>query len=81
MDVVNFPTMLNEQLLFLKGALASADAAPTAGAMERLTDLRRAWQELEARRDQLLGTELSRFNSLFERNQVPAVVVPGRPVP
>ena len=76
MDVVNFPTMFNEQLLFLKGALASADAAPTEGALERLADLRRAWQDLQRRREELLEEELLRFNSLFQSNGIPAVVVP-----
>jgi photosystem II stability/assembly factor-like uncharacterized protein len=76
MDAVNFPTRLNEQFLFLKGAVASADARPTASQRERYQELEAAWA---ARRQEmkLLLDEVMAFNDLLRRKDVPAVVPPG----
>jgi hypothetical protein len=76
MDAVNFPTRLNEQFLFLKGAVASADARPTASQRERYQELEAAWA---ARRQEmkLLLDEVADFNDLLRRKDVPAVVPPG----
>ncbi len=79
MDAVNFPTMLNEQFLFLKGAVASADAPPTESAKKRFDELQAQWEELQREMTALLEQDLARFNALFEEHGIPAIVVSETP--
>ena len=74
MDAVNFPTMLNEQFLFVKGAVASADAPPTESARIRFQELQAQWVELQGEMTELLEQDLARFNALFEEHGIPAIV-------
>lgn len=73
MDVVNFPTMLNEQFLFLKGAVASADARPTVGAVARFADLLAQWQTLQRRFRELVDRDLTTLNEQLRRAGLPTV--------
>ena len=75
MDAVNFPTMLNEQFLFLKGAVASADAPPTESATKRFDELQAQWEALQTEMTELMEQDLARFNALFEEHGIPAIVV------
>ena len=76
MDAISFPTMLNEQFLFLKGAVASADAPPTDGSRTRFEDLEASWLMLKAEMKRLLEEDLAAFNKLYQENDIPAVIVP-----
>jgi hypothetical protein len=76
MDAVNFPTRLNEQFLYLKGAVASADTRPTDAQMERYQELQEEWLRLKEEMSRLLDEDLAAFNALFRDRDVPAVVVP-----
>ncbi len=79
MDAVNFPTMLNEQFLFVKGAVVSADAPPTESAKKRFDELQVQWEALQREMTVLLEQDLARFNALFEEHGIPAVVVSETP--
>ena len=74
MDAVNFPTMLNEQFLFLKGAVTSADAAPTESAKKRFDELQGQWEALQNEMAELLEQDMSRFNAIFEEYGIPAII-------
>ena len=74
MDAVNFPTMLNEQFLFVKGAVASADAPPTENAKKRFDELQAQWEVLQREMTAILEQDLAQFNALFEKHDIPAIV-------
>ncbi len=73
MDAINFPTMLNEQFLFLKGAVTSADAAPTESAKQRFDELQGQWRTLQEEMAALYDRELAGFNAIFRDRGVPAI--------
>ena len=79
MDAVNFQTMLNEQFLYLKGAVASADARPTQGAMERFEELQAKWQTLKSDLGRILEEDVAAFNAMFEERNIGVIVVPETP--
>jgi hypothetical protein len=75
-DVLNYPPRLDGQWIGLLGVIESADAPPTAGALERYDDLR---QELDLRLAELravMDTELAAFNERVRALAVPPVLVP-----
>ena len=76
-DILNFPPMLDNQLLALLDVVQSADAAPTDGAYERYKDLRAELDAVKSRLQQALDTEVAEFSELVAGKKVPAVIVPN----
>lgn len=83
-DPLNFPIRLDDKLANLAGTVASADARPTAQALEVHADLAARIDAQLAAYRRLLDEDLARFNRMVAEQQVPAVVpakakvVPGR---
>ncbi len=78
MDVVNFPTMLNEQLLFVKGAVASADSEPTTGSLMRFRDLTSHWEKLHQEMIHILDVDLATLNREAKKADIPEIVLPNQ---
>ena len=76
-DVINFPSQLADQYLYLADAVSDADFAPTASQRQRFADLEADWAKRAAERDELVGKDIPAFNALFREGGIPAVVVPG----
>jgi len=74
MDAVNFPTQLNEQFLFLKGAVASSDAAPTENARQRFDELQLQWRQLQGEMATLFEEDIAQFNAILEEYEIPAII-------
>ena len=74
-DPLNFPIRLNNKLASLGGAVASADAAPTAQSIEVYSELAgKIDAQLTALR-QVMATDLPAFNALVRDKNIPAVAV------
>jgi hypothetical protein len=75
-DVLNFPPMLDNQLLGLFGAVDGADARPTDGAVERYDDLRAELDAKLAEFRQVIDGDLAEFNeAVRSRTTTPVIVV------
>ena len=75
-DVLNYPARLDAQLLALLGAVAGADAPPTAGSAERYDDLRAELDLHLAELQAVLDTELAAFDARVRDTKRPPVIVP-----
>ena len=76
-DILNFPPMLDNQLLALLDIVQSADAAPTDGAYERYRDLRAELDAVKSQLQKVMDTEVAEFSELVAGKKVPAVIVPN----
>ncbi len=76
-DVINFPSMLGDQYLYLADAVSDADFAPTASQRQRFADLEAEWATRAAERDALVSRDVPAFNALFKEGGIPALIVPG----
>jgi hypothetical protein len=74
-DVINFPNKLNAQLLHLRGYVAAVEPKLTAGAKERLEDLLKQWQGYKREHDLIVNQEMSAFNSLYKKLDIPAIIL------
>jgi photosystem II stability/assembly factor-like uncharacterized protein len=75
-DVLNHPPRLDGQWIGLLGVVESADAPPTAGALERYGDLRSELDGLLVEIRAVLETELTAFNDVVRAKDLPPVIVP-----
>ena len=75
-DVLNFPPKLDNQLVYLRGVVESADAGPTEGMVERFEDLSGELSGHQETLEGILETELAAFNELAAERQPAPVVVP-----
>lgn len=73
-DPLNYPIRLDDKLAGLSGAVASADARPTAQAVDVHGDLSARIEAQLARYRKLLDDDVARFNRMVSEAQVPAVV-------
>ena len=74
-DMVAYEGLLNMQLNSLIGEVDGSDLPPTAGALERLSDLEAEWSEARAALDYVLGEMLDSFNQLARDSGVPAIII------
>ncbi len=74
--VINFPSRLNFQYIYLRGAVDGAEGRVTEGARHLLRDLSTIWATYRAEMETLLGRRLEEFNSLVRVENVPAVLIP-----
>ena len=70
--------MLNEQLLFVKGAVASADSQPTTGSLMRFRDLTSHWKKLHQEMIHILDVDLATLNREAKKADIPAIVLPNQ---
>ena len=74
--VINFPSRLNIQYVYLRGVVDGAEGLVTEGARRLFSDLAAIWLGYKAELRSLLGAELDAFNALVREEDVPAVVIP-----
>jgi hypothetical protein len=77
-DPINFPPKIDNQLTSVYGYVVDGEFPPTAGAHERLSDLRPELQRLRARFDEIVATEVAALNRLVAGLSLPPVVVPSK---
>ena len=78
-DVVNFPSRLNAEFLYLASLVDAAAPPITEGQQQRLADLSAQWAEQKAVMERLLQDELDRWNALVREKGIPAVIVSTEP--
>jgi len=74
--VINFPSRLNVQYVYLRGVVDEAEGLVTDGAHRLRADLGAIWSGYRIELQTLLGPELGAFNALVREENVPAVVIP-----
>ncbi len=80
-DPLNFPPMLDNQIVYLYGHVNAAYGRPTEGTLERAADLRIELDVQLVRLRDLMDTDVASFNRLLQAQGVPGVVVPGSAAP
>lgn len=80
--VINFPSRLKFQYVWLHGNAESAETGVSQGSRDVLGDLRVRWTEHRATVEQLLGPRLDDFNRLLEELGLGRILPPdrGRPI-
>jgi hypothetical protein len=74
--VINFPTRLKFQYVWLHGNADGADARVSRGSRDVLQDLHVRWNTHRATLDELLGERLEDFNDLVQELGLSIVVTP-----
>ncbi len=78
-DPINFPPQIDNQLTSLYGYVVEGEFPPTAGAHERLSDLKPELQRLRSRFDEIVATEVAALNRIVAGLSLAPVVVPSKP--
>jgi photosystem II stability/assembly factor-like uncharacterized protein len=79
-DVINFPSMLNAQYFELKGYVDQHDPRVPQAAKERLKDVDMQWTKYQDYIESALGKEISLYNELYRKNNVPALMMKDKSV-
>jgi hypothetical protein len=74
--VINFPSRLNFQYIYLRGAVDGAEGLVTEGSRQLFRDLSTVWSRYRAELESLLSRRLDEFNALVRAESVPAVSIP-----
>jgi photosystem II stability/assembly factor-like uncharacterized protein len=77
--VINFPTRLKFQYVFLHGNADGAETGVSMGARDVLGDLRARWTVHQATNEELLGPRLDAFNRLVQEAGFTVIIAPPRP--
>jgi hypothetical protein len=77
-DPINFPPQIDNQLTALYGYVVDGDFRPTAGAHERLSDLKPELRMIRSRFDEIVATDVAALNRLVAALSLPPVVVPSK---
>jgi photosystem II stability/assembly factor-like uncharacterized protein len=80
-DPINFPPQIDNQLTALYAYVVDGEFRPTAGAHERLSDLKPELQKLRSRFDEIVATEVSTLNRVVAGLNLPPVVLPSKAAP
>jgi uncharacterized coiled-coil DUF342 family protein len=80
-DPINFPPQIDNQLTALYAYVVDGEFLPTAGAHERLSDLKPELQKLRSRFDEIVATEVSTLNRVVAGLNLPPVVLPSKAAP
>lgn len=75
-DVINFPNRLNAELMNLKSRVDGAVPGATAGAMERLENLRSQWTAFRSDLVKLLDVKVPEYNAAYDALDLPVLIVP-----
>ncbi|MEO7102741.1 MAG: glycosyl hydrolase [Gemmatimonadaceae bacterium] len=73
-DIIGFPNGVVDDWLYLAGQIDGSYMPVTNGAKQRLGDLEQQWTGVQARIDDLLGAQVTAFNSMLKGKA--AVIVP-----
>lgn len=77
--VINFPSRLKFQYVFLHGNSDGADAGVSMGSTDVLQDLGARWSVHQATNDELLGPRLDAFNEMVREAGFSIIIAPPRP--
>jgi hypothetical protein len=77
-DPINFPPQIDNQLTTLYSYVVLSNFQPTAGARERLADLKPKLQDLASRFDQIVATDVAAFNRVVAALNLPPVAMPAK---
>jgi hypothetical protein len=77
--VINFPSRLKFQYVFLHGNASGAEGEVSMGSRDVLGDLRARWTVHQATNDELLGPRLDAFNRLAAEAGFSVIIAPPRP--
>jgi photosystem II stability/assembly factor-like uncharacterized protein len=77
-DPINFPPQIDNQLTTLYSYVVLANFQPTAGARERLADLKPKLRDLRSRFDEIVATDVAAFNRVVAVLSLPPVAVPAK---
>jgi hypothetical protein len=77
--VINFPSRLKFQYVWLHGNAEGAEAGVTRGSQDVLADLRVRWTLHRATVLDLLGPRLDMFNELLQQHGFGAIIAPPEP--
>ncbi|HZD96296.1 MAG TPA: hypothetical protein VE133_18685, partial [Candidatus Sulfotelmatobacter sp.] len=80
-DVLNYPIRLNNYLVALGGVVDSSDSAPTQASLEVFEMLSKQLDEQLAKWKQILSTDVPAYNDVVRKQDVPAIILPGKPAP
>ena len=72
---LRYPTMIDEQLIYLNWSVDGSDAAPTEGQQQLFAKLSAELQEQLNRWDQILSQDLSGFNRAAEKQKISLIDV------
>lgn len=75
-DVINYPNQLNAELADLRQRVDTHEPQLTAGAHERLADIKKAWQMQKGSLSVLLNQDVAAFNRSYMEKQLPTIIVP-----
>lgn len=76
--VINFPTRLKFQYVFLHGNADGAETGVTMGSRDVLRDLRARWSVHQSTNDELLGPRLEAFNDMVRNAGFSVIIAPPR---
>ncbi len=74
-DVINFHNQLNADFMHLKGFIDTAEPKVTKGAKERLRDLLSQWKTFENEKNNIVNTEMAKYNELYSTLELPAILL------
>ena len=77
--VINFPTRLKFQYVFLHANADGAEAGVSMGSRDVLRDLRARWSVHQATTEELLGPRLEAFNRMVAEAGFSVIIVPPAP--
>jgi photosystem II stability/assembly factor-like uncharacterized protein len=78
-DVLNYPIRLNNYLVALGGVVESSDSAPTQVSYEVFDMLSQQLDEQLTKWKQILGTDIPAYNDVVRKQEVPAIILSGKP--
>lgn len=76
--VINFPSRLKFQYVFLHGNADGAETGVSMGSREVLSDLRARWTIHQSTSDELLGPRLDAFNQMIQEAGFSIIIAPPR---
>ena len=77
--VINFPTRLKFQYVFLHGNADGAEAGVSMGSRDVLGDLRARWTVHQGTNEELMGPRLDDFNEMVRQAGFSVIIAPPRP--
>jgi hypothetical protein len=75
---LRYPTMIDEQLIYLNSSVDSTDAAPTEGQQQLFADLSAKLQEQLVAWDGILSHDLTSLNRTAEEKKITLVAIPPK---
>lgn len=74
-DIVNFPSKLGAEFMYLKGYIDNHDPRLTQGAKERFQDIKDQWDQQNGVLDKIINEDLAAYNQLYREKAIPAVIL------